>query len=83
MNLALSGHHFFTNLTNPFFNLDATELQIGEVGTIKVNATAAPSTAMKGVNNVGDGAVPWLKLQGRPDAKGGLMEVSIWLSQIA
>lgn len=75
MNLALSGHHFFTNLTNPFFNLDATEMKIGQAGTIKLNATAAPAGAMKGVGNVGDGAVPWLKLAARTDATGGLGEV--------
>jgi len=75
MNLQLSGHHFFTNTTNPFFNLDASDIQIGQTGTTKLNSTAAPTGSMKGVNNVGDGAVPWLKLSARSDATGGLAEV--------
>jgi len=75
MNLALSGHHFFTDLTTPFFNLDAAGLNLGQTGTSKTNSTAAPAAALKGVNNVGNGAVPWLKLTAKAGGKGNLAEV--------
>lgn len=75
MNLALTGHHFFANLTTPYFNLDASELQLGQVPTSKINTTNAPTTAMKGLNDVGNGAVAWLKLSARDGATGNLQEV--------
>lgn len=74
MNLALSGHHFFTNTTTPYFNLDASAIQIGQIAASKTNTTSAPASAMKGLNNVGNGAVAWLKLTARDGATGNLQE---------
>lgn len=74
-NILLSGHHFFTNLVTPFFNLDTTTEQIGQIPCLKQAATPAPATASKGQGNVGNGAVPWLKLVARDGATGGLQEV--------
>jgi hypothetical protein len=55
-NLFLSGHHYFTDLTTPFFNLNTNQHDWGTVGCKKVNATSAP-------NAVTD--VSWLKLQSK------------------
>jgi hypothetical protein len=72
-NLAISGQHFFTNTTTPFFNLDRPSLALGEAPCAKLNSTAAPADAPKGPN--GSAAVPWLKLQARAGATGNLEEV--------
>lgn len=61
----LSGHHYFTDLTTAFFNLDTAIANYSAGGFKKVNATAAPSDAVKGQNGKGYGAVPWLKLQSK------------------
>jgi hypothetical protein len=72
-NLAISGIHFFTNTTTPFFNLDRPNLQLGEAGCQKLNATNAPADATKGSD--GSAAVPWLKLATRTGATGDLQEI--------
>ncbi|KAH6654999.1 hypothetical protein BKA67DRAFT_656965 [Truncatella angustata] len=72
-NLLISGQHYFTNATTPFFNLDRPNLQLGEAPTQKLNATNAPSDAAKGPD--GAAAVPWLKLSTRNGATGDLQEV--------
>lgn len=72
-NLVISGQHFFTNTTTPFFNLDRPNLQLGEAGTSKLNATAAPADATKGADGLA--AVPWLKLATRSGATGDLREI--------
>jgi hypothetical protein len=72
-NLAISGKHFFTNTTTPFFDLDRPNLELGEAPCAKINSTAAPTDAPKSPN--GATAVPWLKLQTRNGATGGLQEV--------
>ncbi len=73
-NLALSGTHFFTNGTTPFFNLDiAPGLQLGEVPCAKEAGSPAPKDAPKGQQ--GEPAVAWLKLKARDGATGGLQEV--------
>jgi hypothetical protein len=74
-NIALSGHHYFTTLVTPFFNLDTTAQQLGQIPCAKQAATPAPADASKGQGNVGNGAVPWLKLIARDGATGGLQEV--------
>ncbi|KAK3685637.1 hypothetical protein B0T22DRAFT_224853 [Podospora appendiculata] len=72
--LAISGKHFFTNLTTPFFNLDSSRsLKLGEVPCAKLAATPAPADAAKGQQ--GEAAVAWLKLVAREGATGGLQEV--------
>ncbi|KAI0124378.1 hypothetical protein BJ170DRAFT_639192 [Xylariales sp. AK1849] len=72
-NLAISGKHFFTNTTTPFFNLDRPNLTLGEAACAKLNSTSAPTDAAKGPD--GASAVPWLKLQTRVGATGDLEEI--------
>ncbi|TID18022.1 hypothetical protein E6O75_ATG10667 [Venturia nashicola] len=55
-NLFLSGHHFFTDLTTPFFNFNTNAHEWGTVGCKKANATDAPNKAAD---------VPWLKLSSK------------------
>ncbi|KAM0255319.1 hypothetical protein ACHAQJ_005909 [Trichoderma viride] len=71
--LAVSGHHFFTNSTTPFFNLDTPNMNIGTVPCSKNNTIAAPSTAAAGPQ--GSSAVPWLKLLAKDGATGSIKEV--------
>ncbi|TGJ83413.1 hypothetical protein E0Z10_g5355 [Xylaria hypoxylon] len=72
-NLVVSGKHFFTNATTPFFNLDTSRKSIGEAPCSKLNASSAPTDAPKG--RQGEVAVPWLRLSANPDATGGIHEV--------
>ena len=60
--LLLSGHHFFTNITTAFFNLDTAEHTWGTVEAKKVSNSSAPANAPRGDN--GMGSVAWLKLSG-------------------
>ncbi|KAI1111755.1 hypothetical protein F5Y14DRAFT_464336 [Nemania sp. NC0429] len=71
--LLVSGKHFFTNATTPFFNLDTDRYRIGEAPCSKLNASNAPSDAPKG--RKGEAAVPWLRLAANPGATGGIQEV--------
>jgi hypothetical protein len=72
-NLAISGHHFFTNTTTPFFSLDTTDLKLGQAACSKNNTLAAPADSAQGQG--GELAVPWLKLLTRSGATGDLQEV--------
>ncbi|KAI5867163.1 hypothetical protein GGS23DRAFT_164020 [Durotheca rogersii] len=72
-NLIVSGTHFFTNNTTPFFNLDTEQYKIGEAGCAKDSQTPAPSDAP--VGQLGEPAVPWLRLKTREGATGNLQEV--------
>ncbi|KAI8627709.1 hypothetical protein F5Y19DRAFT_440949 [Xylariaceae sp. FL1651] len=72
-NLVMSGRHFFTNFTTPFFDLDTDRYQIGEAPCTKLNGTAAPADAPRG--RQGEAAVPWLRLGAHPDATGNIQEV--------
>ncbi|KXT04597.1 hypothetical protein AC578_8680 [Pseudocercospora eumusae] len=58
----LSGHHYFTDSTTAYFNLDTSLTSYGAGGFKKINSTAAPDDACAGQNGKGYGAVPWLKL---------------------
>lgn len=71
--MAVSGAHYFTNSTTPFFNMDASQWKIGEAPCAKNSSVPAPDAAAKGQK--GEKAVPWLKLITRPGATGGLQEV--------
>lgn len=71
--MVVSGAHYFTNASTPFFNMDASQWKIGEAPCAKNNSTPAPEAAAKGQK--GEKAVPWLKLVTRPGATGGLQEV--------
>jgi hypothetical protein len=72
-NLAISGKHFFTNNTTPFFNLDTDAKKLGEAGCAKNSSTPAPPNAP--VGQKGEPAVPWLKLLTRIGSTGDLQEV--------
>lgn len=72
-NVDLSGHHYFTNISTPYFNLDTSSHQYGAGAFKKINSTAAPTDAMKGPSNSGDGAVAWLKLTAQ-DPKGQVLQ---------
>jgi len=74
-NLLLSGQHFFTNATTPFFNLDTQSLSLGEAPCAKNNSVTAPADAPVGQYNKGNGAVAWLKLIARDGATGKIEEV--------
>lgn len=60
--LLLSGHHFFTDATTAFFNLDTAQHTWGTVAARKISNSTAPANAPKGDN--GMGTVAWLKLSG-------------------
>lgn len=58
--LPVSGTHYFTNGTTPFFALEQSGSDIGEAPCQKNSSTPAPFTAA--VGQLGEAAVPWLKL---------------------
>ncbi|KAF2756833.1 hypothetical protein EJ05DRAFT_538972 [Pseudovirgaria hyperparasitica] len=62
VDMLMSGHHLFTSLTTPFFNLDTANHEFGTVMCDGKNAvkTPAPGDAAKGYNGLG--SVPWLRL---------------------
>ncbi|EHL00241.1 hypothetical protein M7I_3731 [Glarea lozoyensis 74030] len=74
-NLAISGQHYFTNLTTPLFDLDTTAMKLGVAPCQKNSSIPAPTDAPVGQNGLGLGAVPWLKLTTRSGATGDLAEV--------
>lgn len=74
-NLQISGHHFFTDLTTPEFNLDTPAMSLGIAPTAKNSSTPAPADAPVGQYGVGHGAVAWLKLLSTEAATGNLQEV--------
>ncbi|KAM7208808.1 putative malate dehydrogenase [Naviculisporaceae sp. PSN 640] len=72
-NLAISGRHYFTGPSTPFFDLDVTPKKLGHANCAKDGATPAPADAPKGQK--GEPAVPWLKLTTISGATGNLREV--------
>ncbi|CAJ2508101.1 Uu.00g092870.m01.CDS01 [Anthostomella pinea] len=73
-NLIISGRHFFTNTTTPFFDLDVSaQYQLGAAPCSKDATADAPADAPKGQQ--GEGAVAWLRLLTRVGATGDLQEV--------
>lgn len=63
--LPFLGHHFFDARSVPTFVLDGDAVV---VPTAKLDAVAAPADADSGLD--GTGAVGWLRLGARPDARG-------------
>ncbi|KAL4726748.1 hypothetical protein ACLX1H_005638 [Fusarium chlamydosporum] len=55
-----SGHHYFTADGVPFFDLRTPEQDIGEAPCAKNSSAPAPSLSAKG--QLGEAAVPWLRL---------------------
>jgi hypothetical protein len=72
-NMAISGEHYFTNPTTPFFDLDQGSVPLGKAPCAKNNTSPAPADAPKGQQ--GEAAVAWLKLLTRVGATGDLQEV--------
>lgn len=68
MNFELTGHHYFTDLTTPYFFLNAGSVQIGTIGSAKNASTPAPPNSVQG-------SVPWLKLVEKNQVTGDLQEV--------
>jgi hypothetical protein len=62
INMDLAGYHYFLDATTPFFNLDTQMHSYGLGAFKKANGSAAPESAVIGVDGAGMGAVPWLKL---------------------
>ncbi|KAJ4263161.1 hypothetical protein NW762_006783 [Fusarium torreyae] len=58
--LTVSGHHYFTAEGVPFFDLRTESKDIGEAPCAKNSSAPAPSLSAKG--QLGEGAVPWLRL---------------------
>ncbi|EME48047.1 hypothetical protein DOTSEDRAFT_69845 [Dothistroma septosporum NZE10] len=71
----LSGHHYFTDATTAYFNLDTSLASFGQGAFKKVNATDAPDTAVKGQDGQGYGSVPWLKLTTKNEGQCEFQEV--------
>ena len=78
----MSGHHFFTDITTPTFNLNVDdEKSLGIVFSKKNGTVTAPSDAGLGLD--GSKAVPWLylKASASPDGddpsgnSGGVKEI--------
>ncbi|KAI0021869.1 hypothetical protein F4780DRAFT_735736 [Xylariomycetidae sp. FL0641] len=67
--LDVSGHHFFTNATTPFFDLGA----VGQAPCSKKDSVDAPADAPTGQQ--GEAAVSWLRLSANPDASGNIKAV--------
>ncbi|KAH6681813.1 hypothetical protein B0J14DRAFT_223575 [Halenospora varia] len=74
-NLVVSGHHYFSNGTTPAFDLDTAAMKLGFAPTQKNSSVPAPAGAAVGQEDVGFGAVAWLKLTTRIGATGDLQEV--------
>lgn len=72
-NYMISGHHYFTTTTTPFFDLDTENWQLGAAPCSK-NATA-PAPAGAAAGQGGEKAVAWLKLKTIDGATGQLQEV--------
>lgn len=74
INMDLSGYHYFTDSTTPFFNLDTSSHSYGIGAFKKVNGSDAPSSAIVGQDNSGYGAVPWLKLTEKEATSGQILK---------
>jgi hypothetical protein len=52
-NLAISGYHYFSNLTTPIFDLKTTAVDLGFAPCAKNNSVAAPASAPEGQDSEG------------------------------
>ncbi|POS88200.1 hypothetical protein EPUL_000346 [Erysiphe pulchra] len=67
--IAVSGHHYFSNPQTPIFDLVTAAANLGSVSPKKADSKPAPPNAIVGKDNMGNGAVPWLKLTATGDIK--------------
>jgi hypothetical protein len=74
-NLDVSGYHYFTDPTTPFFDLDTASMQLGQAACAKNATMAAPAGSPVGQGNQGYGSVAWLQLLAKNGATGKLVEV--------
>nr|POF03464.1 hypothetical protein CFP56_72560 [Quercus suber] len=58
----VSGHHYFTDNTTPYFNLDTSLHNYGAAAFKKTAASPAPPLSPSGAFGIGYGAVAWLLL---------------------
>jgi hypothetical protein len=74
--MPISGHHFFSDATTAYFDLDTANSAYGAAGFKKTDAAAAPRSTTPGFGIVGAaaaaaadgmqyGTVPWLKLHSK------------------
>lgn len=66
----MSGHHYFTDNTTPFFDLDTGAHAYGYGAFKKGDATPAPDSAVAGPYGQGDGSVAWLRLDAKTEGSG-------------
>jgi hypothetical protein len=71
----MSGHHYFTDATTAFFNMDTQLHSYGTGAFKKANSSAAPEDATMGQFGQGMGSVPWLKLNAKDSAGQVFQEV--------
>jgi Protein of unknown function (DUF3455) len=58
----VAGHHFFSNTTTPIFDFRVNSGDTDIFAGKKVANVTAPEFSARGRDNIGDGAVDWLKL---------------------
>ncbi|KAK7525803.1 uncharacterized protein IWZ02DRAFT_374591 [Phyllosticta citriasiana] len=63
--ILLSGHHYFTNASTPFFNLDTADHNWGVVALQKAASASAPSTGSGAAAS--NGSCAWLQLAARDE----------------
>ncbi|KAK2612899.1 hypothetical protein QQS21_001010 [Conoideocrella luteorostrata] len=71
--MAKSGVHYFSDSSTPFFNLDTSKEEIGQVPCAKNSSSNAPSTAA--VGQLGEKAVTWLRLTTKDGTTGDIKDV--------
>ncbi|KAM0713473.1 hypothetical protein Q7P37_010435 [Cladosporium fusiforme] len=66
----MSGHHYFTDNTTPFFDLDTGAHAYGNGAFKKGDSTPAPEDSVPGPYGDGNGSVAWLRLDAKTAASG-------------
>jgi hypothetical protein len=72
--LAVSGIHYFVGAA-PFFNLDTSNMKLGQAQCAKNSTVPAPAGSTLGQHGKGYGSVPWLQLLTKDGATGKLSQV--------
>ena len=71
----MSGHHYFTDNTTPFFDLDTGAHAYGRGAFKKGDSTPAPESAVRGPYGEGNGSVAWLRLDAKTTSGQAFQEV--------